>query len=76
MHKALYPTGDVERLNVLRKEGYKGFASNKDNVDALMQRLQDYKEKHEGGMITVIRNDTGNTMDKRMIIPWKQKWEK
>ena len=32
-------------------------------------------KKHDGGLITAIRNDTDNTMDNRMIITKKQKWE-
>ena len=35
----------------------------------------DYIEKHDGGLITATRNDTDNTMDNRMRITWKQKWE-
>ena len=44
-----------------------------DSVDASIQRLEDYREKHEGGMITAIRKDTDNTMDNR--ITRKQKGE-
>ena len=43
-------------------------ASVEDTVDASFQRLEDYIEKHEGGLITAIRNDTNNTMDNRMTI--------
>ena len=50
-------------------------ASIEDSVDASIQRLEDYIEKYEGGLITAIRNDTDNTMDNRMTITWKQKWE-
>ena len=32
-------------------------------------------QKHEGGLNTAIRNDTENTMDNKMTITWKQKWE-
>ena len=32
-------------------------------------------QKHDGGLITAIRNDTDNKMDNRMTITWKQKWE-
>ena len=35
----------------------------------------DYKEKHKGGLITDIRNDTDNTVTNRMTITRKQKWE-
>ena len=70
MHKALHPRDDVDR----RKEGGRGFASNEDSVDASIQRLEDYIGKHEGGLITAIRNDTDNTIDNRMTIT-RGKWE-
>ena len=66
MHKALHPRDDVDRLYVSRKEGGRGLASIKDSVDASIQRLEDYIEKHERGLITAIRNDTDNTIDNRM----------
>ena len=60
MHKALHPRDDVDRLYVSRKEGERGLASIKDTVDTSIQRLEDYIEKHERGLITAIRNDTDN----------------
>ena len=75
MHKTLHPRDDVDRLYVSRKEGGRGLASIEDSVDASIQRLEDYIEKHDGGLITAIRNDTENTMDNRMTITRKQKWE-
>ena len=75
MHKALHPRDDVDRLYVSRKEGGRGLASIEDSVDASIQRREDYIEKTQGGLITAIRNDTDNTMDNRMIITRKQKWE-
>ena len=62
MHKALHPRDDVDRLYVSRKEGGRGLASIEDSVDESI-RLEDYIEKHEGGLFTAIRNDTDNTMD-------------
>ena len=62
MHKALHPRDDIDRLYVSRKEGGRGLASIEDSVDALIQRLEDYIEKHERGLITATRNDTDNTM--------------
>ena len=50
-HKALHRRDDVDRLNVSRKEGGRGLASIEDSVDASKQRLEDYIEKHEGGLI-------------------------
>ena len=75
MHKALHPRDDVDRLYVSRKEGGRGLASIEDSVDASIQRLEEYIEKHEGGLNTTIRNNTDNTIDNRMIKTRKQKWE-
>ena len=76
MHKALHPRDNVDRLYVSRKEGGKGLASIEDSIDASIQRLEDYMEEHERGLITTIRNDTDNTIDNRMTTSRKQKWEK
>ena len=75
MHKALYPRDDVDRLYIPGKEGGRGLASIKDCVDTSIQRLEDYIEKHERGLITALRNNTDNTIDKRMTKTRKQKWE-
>ena len=75
VHKALHPRDNVDRLYVSRKEGFRRLPIIQDSVDASIQRLEDYKEKHEGGLIAAIRNDIDNTMDNRMIIIRKQKWE-
>ena len=53
MHKALHPRDDVDRLYISRKEGERGLASIEDSVDASIQRLEDYIQKHEGGLITI-----------------------
>ena len=73
MHTALHPRDDIDRLYISRKGG-KGLASIEDSVDASIQRLEDYIEKH-GGLITATRNDTDNTKTNRMTITRKQKWE-
>ena len=65
----------MERLYVSRKEGGRGLASIEDSVDASIQRLEDYIEGHEGGLITAIRNNTDNTIDNRMTKTRKRKWE-
>ena len=70
-HKALKPRHDVDRLYVSRKEGGRGLTGIEDSVDASIQRLEDYTEKHEGGLITAIRNDTDNTKTNRMTITRK-----
>ena len=44
-------------------------------LDASIQRLEDYIEKLEEGPITAIGNETDNTMDNRMTITRKQKGE-
>ena len=46
-----------------------------DSVDASIQRLKDYVQKHEGGLITASRNETENMINSRMTITKKQKWE-
>ena len=61
IHKALHPRNDVSRLYVPRKEWGRELAS----VDTSIQRLEDYIEKYERGLITTIRNNTDNTVDKR-----------
>ena len=66
MHKTLHPRDDVERLYVSRKVGGRGLASIEDSVDASIQRLEDYIEKHEGGLIMAIINNTDNTIDNRI----------
>ena len=76
MHRSLHPRDDVDRLYVSRKQGGRGLASIKNSVDASIQRLEDYSEKYERGLITTIRNDTDNTIDDRMTKTRKQKWEK
>ena len=73
MHKALHPRDDVDRLYVSRNEGGRGLASIRDSVDASIQRLKDYMQNHNGGLITATRNDTDNTMDNKMTMTRKQK---
>ena len=75
MHKALHPRDDVDRLYVSKKDGRGGLPSIEDSVDASMQQLEDYIQKHEGGPITATRNDNDNTMDNRKTMTRKQKWE-
>ena len=74
MHKALHSRDDVDRLYVSRKEGRRGLTI-ENNVNASIQRLEDYIGKHRGGLFTAIRNNTDNTMDNRMTISSKRKWE-
>ena len=44
MHKVLHPRDDVDRLYVSTKEGGREIVCIEDNVDALIQRLEDYIE--------------------------------
>ena len=75
MYKASHPRDDVDRLYVSRKEGGRGLASIEDSVDASIQLLKDYIQKHEGGLITATRIETENMMNNRMRITRKEKWE-
>ena len=75
MHKALYPKDEIDRLYVSRKKGGRGLASIEDSIDGLIQRLEYYIEKHEGGLITSTRNDTDRKKTNRMPITRKQKWK-
>ena len=75
MHKALNPRDDVDRVYVSRKEEGRGLASIEDSVDASIQQLEDYIQKNDGGLITAIIKDTDNSMDNRMTLTRKQKWE-
>ena len=63
MNKALHPRDDVDRLNVSRNDGGRGLANIDDSIDASTQRLKNYIEKPEGGLIPAIKNDTVNTME-------------
>ena len=74
MHKE-HPRDDVNRLYVSKNEEGRGLASIGDSVHESKQRLENYIEKHERGLITAIRIDIDNTMDDRMTIARKQKWE-
>ena len=53
----------------------RGFTCIEDSVHASIQRLKNYIEKHEQGLISAIRNNADNTIDNRMKITRKQKWE-
>ena len=75
MHKALHPRDDADRLYISRKEGGRGLTCIEDSIDASIQWLEGYIEKHRGGLITSTRNDTYNSMANRMTITRKQKWE-
>ena len=69
LHKVLHPR------YISRKKGGRENATIRESVDASIQQLKNYIEKHERGLITDTRNDTDNTMANRMTITRKQKWE-
>ena len=73
MHKALYLRDDVDRLYLSRNEEGSGLTSIEDSVDASIQQLEDYTEKHEGELITDNRNDTDNTVINGKTINRKEK---
>ena len=73
IHKALHPGDDVDRLYVSGKEGGRGLTSIADSVDASIQRLEDYIEQHEGGLITAIKKNTDNSVKNRITMTKKQK---
>ena len=58
MYKVLLLRDDVDRVCVSRKDGGRGLASIEGSVDASIQRLKDYIEKHGEGLITVKINGT------------------
>ena len=72
MHKALHPRDDVDRLYVPREEAGRGLSSIENNVDASIQRLEDYMQKI---LITATRNNTDDTRTNRTTITRKQKCE-
>ena len=75
MHKALHPRDDVDRLYISRKEGGRELTSIEDSVDTSIHRLENYIQKHEWGLIIATRRETENTMNNRMTVTRKQKWE-
>ena len=63
IHEALRSRDDVDRLYASRKEGGRGLASIEDSVDASIQRLDDYIQKHDGGLVMATRSNTEITMN-------------
>ena len=78
MHKVLHPRDNVDRLYASRKEGRWGLASTEDTLKTYWRidtTTRGLHKKHEGGLITAIKNDTDNVVTNRMTITRKQKWE-
>ena len=61
--------------NMCQKEGGRRLTSIVDSVDASIQRLENYIQKHEGRLFTAIRSNTDNIRTNRTIITRKQKSE-
>ena len=57
IHKALHPRDNVERLYISRKEEGRGVTSSENCIDASMQQLEDYIEKHRERLIIATRNN-------------------
>ena len=74
MHLALHPRDDGDKLYVSRKGEGRGLSTTEDSIEASIQRLEGYIEKHERGLIRAIKNDS-DKMDNRMTITRKQKWD-
>ena len=64
MHKALYPSDDIDRLYVSRKEGGRRLTSTEDSVDASIRELEGCIKKSKERLITGTSNSTDNK-DKR-----------
>ena len=75
MHKVLHLRDDVDRPYVYVKKEGRRLASIENSVDASIQRLEVYIEKHDRVLITAIRNDTDDTIDDRMTTTSKPKWQ-
>ena len=63
MHKVLHTWYDVDRLYMSKREGRRGFTNIQDNVNALVQRLEDYiksAEKDWSGRPETIDNTSIN----------------
>ena len=74
--KALHPGANVDRLYVSRKVRGRGLASIEVSVDASSQRLEDYREKRRGRLITTNRNNTDEITTSGPEITRKQNGEK
>ena len=75
LRRVLETWGDLPSLNLQWKTISLRWCEKLEWVIIIIQRLKDYIQKHDGGLITAIRNDTDNTMDNRMTITRKQKWD-
>ena len=74
MIKTLHPWNDVKTQYVSGREGGRRLVSIEDSVDASIQRLEDYIEKHGERQITTSRNNPNDTRISRTTISRKQKW--
>ena len=63
--KALHSRHNTDRRYVSRREGSRGLTSTEDSVDVSIQRLEDYIHKRGGRLITAIKNNTVNTINRK-----------
>ena len=68
------PRDDVDRL-CFKKRGRKRNGQHWRQRWRIVTTIRKLYTKHEGGLITATRNDTENTMNNRMTITRKPKWE-
>ena len=73
MHLTLNPGDDVDRLNVSRKEGGRGYGSTEDSGDASIRRLENYIKNSNLKLMIVTTNNVNNTRISRTKITRKQK---
>ena len=76
MYKIL--RNDIDRLNVLRKEG-RGFTIFEDYINgtiATIQRLKGYTKKSKEKLFTAVSNSNGNIREHRKTKARKQRWKK
>ena len=59
----------------MEEENVPALKTHRYNVDASIQRPEDYIEKRGERLITATRNSTNDTRASGMTITWKQKWE-
>ena len=75
MHRTLNFRDDVSRLYVSRKEGGRGLTTNEYSVDASIQQLEDYLEKHGERLITATGDNNNNTRINITKLTRTEKWE-
>ena len=75
LYKTLHHSDEVDRLYVSKKGGGRELTSIEDNVDASIQRIEDFIKKGVERLISPTRINTNNTRINRTKITRKQKRE-